>query len=155
VIATPTGQLVLTSLRDEDRDPVGARPASARLMREVFAVAVRRCFAGRDPRDNTSYVKDLLERRGVPSDGVFARETEAVIRSVLGEPDLVAGIADDRRLGMMILVVGDLARGAADEGAGSDAELLEALVAQAETRVARFASAEPSDGRPWRRRVPR
>jgi hypothetical protein len=153
VIATPTGQLVLTSLRDEDRAPVDDRPASARLMREVFAVAVRRCFAGRDPREITSYVRDLLNRRGLPADGVAARETEAVIRSALGEPELVDGIPDERRLGMMILVVGDLARGAAEEGAGSDAELLEALVAQAETRVARFDP--PSDGRPWRRREPR
>jgi hypothetical protein len=144
---------VLTSLRAQDRDPVGERPASARLMREVFAVAVRRCFAGRDPRDITPYVRDLLDRRGIPSAGVRARETEAVIRSALGEPDLVAGIPDQRRLGMMILVVGDLARGAAEEGSGSDAELLEALVVQAETRVVRFDP--PSDGRPWRRRVPR
>jgi hypothetical protein len=153
VIATPTGQLVLTSLRAEDRDPVGSVPASARLMREVFAVAVRRCFAGRDPREITPYVRDLLNRRGIPSDGVQARETEAVIRSALGEPDLVDGIPDQRRLGMMILVIGDLARGAAAEGAGSDTELLEALVAQAETRVARYEV--PSDGRPWRRKVAR
>jgi len=153
VIATPTGRLVLTALRAEDRDEVNARPASARLLREVFAVAVRRCFAGRDTRDITPYVRDLLDRRGIPSAGATARETEAVIRSVLGEPELVDGIPDERRLGMMILVVGDLAQGAAREGAGSDAELLEALVNQAETRVARFDP--PSDGRPWRRRSPR
>jgi hypothetical protein len=71
----------------------------------------------------------------------------------------------------MILVVGDLSRAAEAErptrgadragadraGAGravqSGGDLLEALVAQAEVRVARFDP--PSDGRPWRRRSPR
>lgn len=140
---------MLTSLRDEDRAPVQARPGPARLMREVFAVAVRRCFAGRDPRDVTPYVRGLLQRRDVRTDGVTARELEAVIRSVLGDADLVAGIPDERRVGMMIMVVGDLAQGAVADGAINDAELLEALVAQAETRVARFDP--PADGRPWRR----
>ena len=65
---------MLTALRDEDRAPVAARPAPARLMREVFAVAVRRCFAGRDPREITPYVRDLLTRRGLPANGVAARE---------------------------------------------------------------------------------
>ncbi|MEV6629466.1 hypothetical protein AB0M54_01790 [Actinoplanes sp. NPDC051470] len=149
MISTSAGQLVLTSLRDEDRAPVQARPGPARLMREVFAVAVRRCFAGRDPRDVTPYVRGLLQRRDVRTDGVTARELEAVIRSVLGDADLVAGIPDERRVGMMIMVVGDLAQGAVADGAINDAELLEALVAQAETRVARFDP--PADGRPWRR----
>lgn len=153
MIATSAGQLVLTSLRDENRAPVEVRPGPARLMREVFAVAVRRCFAGRDPRDVTPYVRSLLERRGLPPDGVTARETEAVIRASLGEPDLVDGIPDERRVGMMILVVNDLAMGAAADGSVSDDDLLQALVAQAETRVARFDP--PSDGRPWRRRSPR
>lgn len=144
---------MLTSLRDEDRAPVEARPGPARLMREVFAVAVRRCFAGRDPRDVTPYVRGLLQRRDVRTDGVTARELEAVIRSVLGDADLVAGIPDERRVGMMIMVVGDLAQGAVADGAINDAELLEALVAQAETRVARFDP--PADGRPWRRSAAR
>ena len=143
---------MLTSLRDENRAHVEV-PGPARLMREVFAVAVRRCFAGRDPRDVTPYVRDLLDRRGVRSDGVTAREMEAVVRSVLGDQDLVEGIPDERRVGMMIMVVGDLAHGAAADGAITDTELLEALVAQAETRVARFDP--PPDGRPWRRQVPR
>ncbi|MFG1602889.1 hypothetical protein [Actinoplanes sp. NPDC049265] len=149
MISTSAGQLVLTSLRDEDRTPVQARPGPARLMREVFAVAVRRCFAGRDPRDVTPYVRGLLTRRGLPPDGEKARELEAVIRSALGDADLLTGIPDERRVGMMIIVIGDLAQGAVADGVISDAELLEALVAQAETRVARFDP--PSDGRPWRR----
>lgn len=153
MISTSAGQLVLTSLRDEDRALVEVRPGPARLMREVFAVAVRRCFAGRDPRDVTPYVRALLTRRGVSPDGTAARELEAVIRSVLGDPEMVAGIPDERRVGMMIMVVGDLAQGAAADGAITDSELLEALVAQAETRVARFDP--PPDGRPWRRRNPR
>jgi hypothetical protein len=97
---------------------------------------------------------------------VEAREIEAVIRTVLGEPELAAGIPDPRRVGIMILVVGDLSRAAEAErptrgtdraGAGravqSGVDLLEALVVQAELRVARFDP--PSDGRPWRRRSPR
>ena len=138
---------MLTSLRDEDRAPVEVRPGPARLMREVFAVAVRRCFAGRDPRDVTPYVRDLLRRRGVTADGVAARELEALIRASLGESDLVEGIPDERRVGMMILVVNDLAMGAAVDAPVDD--LLTALVTQAETRVARFDP--PADGRPWRR----
>jgi hypothetical protein len=51
----------------------------------------------------------------------------------------------------MILVVGDLSRAALAGRPGKD--LLEALVAQAEVRVARFDP--PQDGRPWRRRNPR
>jgi hypothetical protein len=152
VIST-AGELVLTSLRDENRAVLGGRPAPVRLLREVFAVAVRRCYTGRDPREITGYVRSLLERRGLPVDGVEAREVEAVMRTVLGEPALAAGIPDERRLSVMILVVGDLARSAAAEGSGSDADLFEALVAQAEVRVAR--SDPPPNGRPWRRRSPR
>jgi hypothetical protein len=155
VIATRAGQLVLTSLRDETRAPVGQLPAPVRLLREVFMVAVRRCFADEDPREITGYVRELLERRGLPSHGVEAREIEAVMRTVLGELELAAGIPDPRRVGIMILVVGDLSRAAAAErsaagAARSETDLLEALVAQAEVRVARFDP--PPDGRPWRRR---
>jgi len=149
---------VLTSLRDESRVPVGELPAPVRLLREVFTVAVRRCFADEEPRKITGYVRALLDLRGLPNGGVEAREIEAVIRTVLGEPELAAGIPDARRVGIMILVVGDLSRAAAAERpAAGDArpgnDLLEALVAQAEVRVARFDP--PSDGRPWRRRSPR
>ncbi len=171
MISTRAGQLVLTSLRDESRAPVGELPAPVRLLREVFTVAVRRCFADEEPRAITGYVRGLLDRRELPNGGVEAREIEAVIRTVLGEPELAAGIPDPRRVGIMILVVGDLSRAAEAErptrgadragadraGAGravqSGGDLLEALVAQAEVRVARFDP--PSDGRPWRRRSPR
>ena len=146
MITTRAGQLVLASLRDESRAAIGELPVPVRLTREVFAVAVRRCFAGRDPREITVYVRDLLERRGCPADGAAAREIEAVIRTVLGEPELAAGIPDERRIEIMLLVVGDLAR---SEATGSDAALFEALVEQAERRVARFHP--PLNGRPWRR----
>jgi hypothetical protein len=144
------GQLVLTALREETRAAIGDLPVPARLLREAFAVAVRRCFAGRDPREITGYVRDLLVRRGVRPDGIEAREAEAVIRSVLGEPELVAGIPDRHRTAIMIVVVGDLAR---TETNGSDAALFEALVEHAELRVARFDP--PPNGRPWTRRRPR
>jgi hypothetical protein len=151
VISTRAGQLVLTSLRDESRAPVGELAAPVRLLREVFTVAVRRCFADEEPRAITGYVRALLDRRELPNGGVEAREIEAVVRTVLGEPELAAGIPDPRRVGIMILVVGDLSRAALAGRPGKD--LLEALVAQAEVRVARFDP--PPDGRPWRRRNPR
>lgn len=151
---------MLTSLRDESRSPVGELPVPVRLLREVFTVAVRRCFADGEPREITGYVRELLDRRDQPSDGAEAREIEAVVRTVLGEPELAAGIPDPRRVSIMILVVGDLSRAAAAErpspagtAARPGADLLEALVAQAEVRVARFDP--PLDGRPWRRRHPR
>ena len=142
---------MLTSLREESLAGVGVLPAPIRVLREVFTVAVRRCFAGRDPREITGYVRELLERRELPPGGVEAREIEAVMRTVLGERELAAGIPDPRRVSIMILVVADLSRAAAD--AESRAALIEALVAQAEVRVARFDP--PANGRPWRRRNPR
>lgn len=151
MISTRAGQIVLTSLRDESRAPVGELAAPVRLLREVFTVAVRRCFADEEPRAIAGYVRALLDRRELPNGGVEAREIEAVIRTVLGEPELAAGIPDPRRVGIMILVVGDLSRAALAGRPGKD--LLEALVAQAEVRVARFDP--PPDGRPWRRRNPR
>ncbi len=153
MISTPAGQRVLASLREQDRAVIGDAPVPLRLLREVFAVAVRRCFTGRDPCEVTGYVRALLDRRGLPVDGVLAREVEGVMRTVLGEPELAAGIRDGRRIAVMILVVGDLARSAAEEAARPEAELLAALVSQAEVRVARF---EPRpNGRPWRRRSAR
>jgi len=150
VITTRAGRLVLTSLRDGSRAALAELPVPIRLLREVFVVAVRRCFAGRDPREITGYVRDLLSRRGMPTDGVEAREAEAVIRTALGELELVAGIPDERRVDTMIVVVGDLARA---EAVDSDAALFEALVEHAERRVARF---EPApNGRPWSRKRPR
>lgn len=148
---------MLTSLRDEDRTGVGELPAPIRLLREVFTVAVRRCFADEDPREITAYVRELLIRRGLPPGGVEAREIEAVMRTVLGERELAAGIPDERRLSIMILIVNDLTRAAAEEAAEpappSTGVLLEALVAQAEVRVARFDP--PPTGRPWTRREAR
>ena len=137
---------MLASLREEDRAAIGEMPASVRLMREVFAVAVRRCFVGRDPREITGYVRHLLQARGLPGDGVEAREVEAIIRTVLGEPELAAGIPDERRVAVMIGVTADLAR---TEATDSDTAIFEALVDQAERRVSRLDP--PSDGRPWRR----
>ncbi len=153
MISTPAGRRVLTSLRDGNRAVIGDVPAPVRLLREVFTVAVRRCFTGRDPREITGWARSLLARRGLPVDGVEAREVEAVMRTVLGEPELAAGIPDERRVSVMILVVGDLAGTAAEEAAGSETDLMAALVAQAEVRVARYAPAP--NGRPWRRRSPR
>lgn len=150
MIITAAGQRVLASLRDESRAAIGDLPVPVRLLREAFTIAVRRCFTGRDPREITGYVRDLLIRRGLPPDGAAARETEAVIRTVLGERELAAGIPDQRRVDIMIIVVGDLAR---NEPTGSGAALLEALVGHAERRVARLDP--PPDGRPWRRARPR
>lgn len=142
---------MLTSLRHEDRAGVVDLPAPIRLLRETFTVAVRRCFADEDPRDITAYVRDLLIRRRLTPDGVEAREIEGVMRTVLGERELAAGIPDERRISIMILIVNDLTRAAAEEAeASAGAVLLEALVAQAEVRVARFDP--PPDGRPWTRR---
>lgn len=141
---------MLTSLRDENRAAIGALPAPIRLLREVFAVAVRRCFTDRDPREITEYVRELLIRRRLPFDGGHAREAEALIRTALGELELAAGIPDDRRIAIMIVVVGDLARA---EATGSDVTLFEGLVEHAERRVARF-DPQPN-GRPWRRKRPR
>ena len=169
---------MLTSLRDSDRAGVGELPAPIRLLREVFTVAVRRCFADEDPREITAYVRELLIRRRMTPDGVEAREIEAVMRTVLGERELAAGIPDERRLSIMILIVTDLTLAAAEEAAPpsggvlppgglppsgdvlppgglppSTGVLLEALVAQAEVRVARFDP--PPTGRPWTRRQAR
>lgn len=106
---------------------------AVRLLRELFIVAVRRSFVGRDPRDVTLYVADLLEHRSLPAGGELARETEALIRTALGERELARGIPDLRRFELTCCVVGDLNR----PPGVPRAELL-ALVDQAERRVARF-----------------
>ncbi|MET0422396.1 MAG: hypothetical protein ABW046_00880 [Actinoplanes sp.] len=108
-------------------------PRAVRLLRELFTVAVRRSFVGRDPRDVTRYVTDLLSHQSLPVTGELARETEAMIRSAIAEPGLVQGIAELRRFELTCYVVGDLAR----PPGVPEADLL-ALVDQAERRVARF-----------------
>lgn len=135
--ATAAGRLLLDALGEEDPARSLARLSDSvravRLLRELFTVAVRRSFVGRDPRDVTGYVRDLLEYQERPAGGELARETEAVIRSVLGEPELAYAIADLRRFELICIVVGDLSR-----PPGVPASELAALIRQAEWRVARF-----------------
>ena len=134
--ATAAGRLILEALSEEHPARSLVRlsdsPRAVRLLRELFTVAVRRSFVGRDPRDVTRYVTDLLEYQSLPAAGEVARETEALIRWAIGEPDLASGIPGLRRFELFCYVVGDLAR---PPGA-PPAELL-ALVDQAERRVAR------------------
>ncbi|MEU4238031.1 hypothetical protein [Actinoplanes sp. NPDC026619] len=108
-------------------------PRAVRLLRELFVVAVRRSFVGRDPRDVTRYVRDLLEYQSLPAAGELARETEAMIRGALGEPELSQGMPELRRFELICHVIGDLVR-----PPGVPATELLALVDQAEKRVARF-----------------
>jgi hypothetical protein len=134
--ATAAGVLVLEALEDEhparSLSRLADSPSAVRLLRELFIVAVRRSFVGRDPRDVTRYVADLLEYRSLPSGGEIAREAEALIRTALGEPELSRGIADLRRFELSCCVIGDLAR----PPGVPRADLL-ALVDQAERRVTR------------------
>ena len=135
--ATGSGRLILEALGEEhparSLSRLGDSPRCVRLLRELFTVAVRRSFVGRDPRDVTGYVRDLLEYQALPADGELAREAEAVIRSAIGEPELARGIPDLRRFELICHVVGDLSR-----PPGVPAAELLALVDQAERRVARI-----------------
>lgn len=134
--ATAAGGLILEALRGEhparSLSRLADSPSALRLLRELFIVAARRSFVGRDPRDVTRYVADLLEYRSLPAGGELARETEALIRTALGERELSRGIADLRRYELTCCVIGDLAR----PPGVPRAELL-ALVDQAERRVTR------------------
>lgn len=134
--ATAAGRLLLEALGAEHPARSLSRlrdsPRSVRLLRELFIVAVRRSFVGRDPRDVSRYVADLLEYQSLPAGGELARETEAVIRGVLGEPEIAHGLPDLRRFELICYVVGDLAR-----PPGVPVAELFALVDQAERRVAR------------------
>jgi hypothetical protein len=134
--ATAAGRLLLEALGEERPARSLARltesPRAARLLRELFTVAVRRSFVGRDPRDVTAYVQDLLDYESLPVGGELARETEAVIRAALGEPELTGLIPDRRRSEVICLVVGDLVR-----PPGVPTAELVALVQQAERRIAR------------------
>jgi hypothetical protein len=135
--ATAAGRLILEALEDEhparSLSRLADSPRAVRLLRELFIVAVRRSFVARDRRDVTRYVADLLDYCALPAGGELARETEALIRTALGEPELSRGIADLRRFELSCYVIGDLAR----PPGVPRAELL-ALIAQAERRVARF-----------------
>ncbi|MBU2670892.1 hypothetical protein KOI35_46075 [Actinoplanes bogorensis] len=135
--ATAAGRLLLEALGEERPARSLARltdsPRAGRLLRELFTVAVRRSFVGRDPRDVTAYVRDLLEYESLPTGGELARETEAVIRAALGEPELTGTIPERRRSEVICLVVGDLVR-----PPGVPTAELVALVHQAEWRVTRF-----------------
>jgi hypothetical protein len=135
--ATAAGRLILEALGSarpaRSLSRLSDSPRAVRLLREIFLVAVRRSFTGREPRDVTRYVSDLLDYQALPNGGEVARETEAMIRAVLGEPDLVRGVAERRRFELTCYVVGDLAR-----PPGVPPTELLALVDQAERRVARF-----------------
>ena len=108
-------------------------PSAVRLLTQLFVVSLRRCFAGRDAREITRYVRDLLEWRELSARGLLARRTEALIRAVLGEPDLAAAVPAGARYEIMCNVVGDLAR-----PPGAPAGLLDVLIEQAERRVERY-----------------
>jgi hypothetical protein len=103
-----------------------------RLLTQLFAVALRRCFAGHDAREITAYVRDLLAWLDLPAEGAAARQTEALIRSALGEPALAGGIGAARRHEITCWVVGDLAR-----PPGASPAVLGALLEQAEQRADR------------------
>jgi hypothetical protein len=127
---------VLTALQDERPAyalvRLGDSPRVVALLAQLFAVALRRCFAGHDAREITGYVRDLLEWLDLPPGGGPARQTEALIRSVLGEPALATGITAARRHEITCWVVGDLAR-----PPGANPAVLDALLEQAERRVSR------------------
>ena len=135
--ATAAGRLILEALRESHPARslacLADSPRAVRLLRELFIVAVRRSFVGRDPRDVTRYVADLLAYQALSPDGLVARETEALIRSAVGEPDLARAIPDLRRFELVCYVIGDLTR-----PPGLPERELLALIDQAEKRVARF-----------------
>jgi len=135
--ATAAGRLVLEALEAErparSLSRLNDSPRAIRLLRELFVVAVRRSFVGREPRDVTRYVSDLLAYQSLPTGGEVARQAEALVRAATGEPELAQGLTDVRRFELICYVVGDLAR----PPGVPPAELL-ALVDQAERRVARF-----------------
>ena len=135
--ATAAGKLVLEALGSEhparSLSRLSDSPRAIRLLRELFIVAVRRSFVGRDPREVTRYVNDLLAYRSLPTGGEVARQAEALIRAAAGEPELAHGVPDVRRFELICHVVGDLAR--TPGAVGGD---VVALIDHAERRVARF-----------------
>lgn len=135
--ATAAGRLILEALEEErparSLSRLSDSPRAVRLLRELFIVAIRRSFVGRDPREVTRYVRDLLEYQSLPAGGELAREAEAIIRGAIGEPELAHGVPELRRFELICHVVGDLTR-----PPGKPPAELFALVDQAEQRVARF-----------------
>jgi hypothetical protein len=135
--ATAAGRLVLEALESEhparSLSRLSDSPRAIRLLRELFIVAVRRSFVGRDPRGVTRYVRDLLTYQALPAGGEVARQAEALIRAAMGEADLAHGVPDVRRFELICYVVGDLSRSRTADGVD-----LVALIDHAERRVARF-----------------
>jgi hypothetical protein len=135
------GRLVLEALQGENPARallrLGDSPRVARLLGQLFVVALRRCFTDGDVREVTTYVRDLLEWLELPARGELARQTEALIRAVLGEPALITEIAEAGRYEIICWVIGDLAR-----PPGTSEAVLNALLDQAGQRVDRFAIAE-------------
>ena len=135
--ATAAGRLILEAIGEQrparSLSRLSDSPRAVRLLRELFTVAVRRSFVGRESRDVTRYVRDLLEYQSLPAGGELAREAEAMIRGAIGEPELAHGVPELRRFELICHVVGDLTR-----PPGVPATELFALVDQAEQRVARF-----------------
>jgi hypothetical protein len=135
--ATAAGRLILEAIGEErparSLSRLSDSPRAVRLLRELFIVAVRRSFVGREPRDVTRYVRDLLEYQSLPAGGELAREAEGMIRAAIGEPELAHGVPELRRFELICHVVGDVAR-----PPGAPESELFALVDQAEKRVARF-----------------
>ncbi|WP_127497884.1 hypothetical protein [Actinoplanes solisilvae] len=133
---TAAGRLLLDALGEKSParslSHCAGSPGAVRLLRELFTVAVRRGFVGRDPRDITAYVRDLLDYQSLPAGGEFARQAEAVMRSVLGEPEVAYAVSDRRRFELICLMVGDLVR-----PPGVPTGELVALMRQAERRAAR------------------
>lgn len=140
---TYAGTLVLTALRQQRPayalHRLGDSLRAVALLRHLFTVALRRGFAGRDRREITGYVRDLLTWHRLPARGELARQGEALIRSALGEPELADGIPPARRHELVCYVVGDLVR-----PPGADPAVVESLVEQAELRAERY---EPAGAR--------
>lgn len=139
---TAAGTLVLDALRSEHPTAALAAlrgsPGASRLLAELFVVSLRRCFAGRDPREITRYVRDLLQWCELPARGELARRTEGLIRAVLGEPALAAAIPLACRCEIVGAVIGDL-----DRPPGAPPGLIETLIEQAESRVERYPEPVP------------
>jgi hypothetical protein len=111
------------------------------VTRQTFGVAVRRRFAGPvDLRDVTIYVAGALARQRLRTGGRLAREAEALIRTSLGEVDLLADVpalhVAELRLAILLDLTGPMT-----------AEQRDALVVAAEARARRYAVDPPARGR--------